>query len=122
MKKVILFGIAAVTMLVASCGGGESTEGNGQDTTKKHTTPVVTTTTYTVDTTATVINWKAYGKLDHADSTGNHWGTVNALSGTVTATDSAGTWTLTSGDVAVNMNSVKEANGAADLEGHLKAA
>jgi polyisoprenoid-binding protein YceI len=121
MKKVMLLGFAAIAMLVASCGGGESADGTGTDTTKKDTTPVVTTTTYAVDTTATVINWKAYGKLDHADSAGNHWGTVNALSGTVTATDSAGTWTLASGDVAINMNSVKEGQGAVDLEGHLKA-
>ena len=122
MKKVMLLGFAGVAMLVASCGGGDATEGNGTDTTKKDTTPVVTTTTYAVDTTATVINWKAYGKLDHADSAGNHWGTVKALSGTVTATDSAGTWALATGDVAVDMNSVKEAQGATDLEGHLKAA
>lgn len=111
-----------MAMMVASCGGGDSAEGNGTDTTKKDTTPVVTTTTYAIDTTATVLNWKAYGHVDHADSTGNHWGTVTALSGTATAQDSAGTWSLVSGDVAVNMNSVKDAGGATDLEGHLKAA
>jgi YceI-like domain len=118
MKKEILLGIAAFSMLIASCGGGESTEGNGNDSTAQDSTPVVTITDYAVDTAASIVNWKSYAKV--GDTSKYHMGTLKLAGGDLSASDSAGTWTLTAGTVNFDMNSAKESAGAADLDGHLK--
>ena len=116
MKKVILFGMLAFSMLLVSCGG-DSAEGTTTDTTAVVEAPKTVVTQYTIDTTATIINWKAYGKI--GDTSKYHAGTIKALSGTVSASDSAGVTALVSGDLAINMNSAKESAGATDLDGHL---
>ncbi|MBI3134632.1 MAG: YceI family protein [Bacteroidetes bacterium] len=118
MKKVMLLGIAAFSMLIASCGGGESTEGNGADTTAKDTTPAVVINQYAVDTAASIVNWKAYAKV--GDTSKYHMGTLKLSAGNITTSDSAGTSTLTAGDLTFDMNSAKEGAGAADLDNHLK--
>jgi VCBS repeat-containing protein len=118
MKKEILLGIAAFSMLIASCGGGESTEGTGTDSTKD-TTPVVVVTDYAVDTAASIVNWKSYAKV--GDTSKYHTGTLKLAGGDLSASDSAGTWTLTAGQVTFDMNSAKESAGAVDLDNHLKA-
>lgn len=117
MKKEILLGIAAFSMLIASCGGGEA-EGTGADTTKTDSVVAPVLTDYAIDTTASIIVWKAHPKV--GDTTYSHTGVVKALGGNVTAQDSAGTWTLTAGSLDVNMNSIKEDGGDGKLDGHLK--
>lgn len=117
MKKEILLGIAAFSMLIASCGGGESAEG-GNDTTAVDTTPVVTVTDYAVDTAASIVNWKSYAKV--GDTSKYHLGTLKLSAGNISASDSAGNWNLTAGDLTFDMNSAKESAGATDLDGHLK--
>jgi polyisoprenoid-binding protein YceI len=118
MKKSLLMGIAAFSMLIASCGGGESTEGTGTDTTAADTTPVVVINDYTVDTAASIVTWKAYGKI--GDTSKYHMGTLKMMGGTISASDSAGTSTLTAATIDFDMNSAKESAGAVDLDGHLK--
>src|SRR5687768_5297280 len=109
MKKEILLGIAAFSMLIASCGGGESTEGNGSDSTKD-STPVVVITDYAVDTAASIVNWKSYAKV--GDTSKYHLGTLKLSAGNISASDSAGVWNLTAGDLTFDMNSAKESAGA----------
>jgi len=116
MKKEILLGIAAFSMLIASCGGGDTTEGNGADSTAKDTIPTIVFTDYSVDTATTVFTWKAYG----SDTSKYHVGTIKALDGTISASDSAGTMALTAGSLTIDMNSAKDSGGATDLDAHLK--
>lgn len=120
MKKVIVLGIAAFSLLIASCSGGESTEGNGTDTTKKDTTPAVVMTNYAVDTAASIVNWKAYGSL--TDTSKYHNGTLKMSAGNITCQDSSGTWTLTAGDLTFDMASATDAAGMTDLDAHLEGA
>lgn len=117
MKKEILLGITAFSMLIASCGGGEA-EGTGTDTTATDSVVAPALTDYAIDTTASIITWGAHPKV--GDTTYSHTGVVKALGGNVTAQDSAGTWTLTAGSFDVNMSSIKENNGDGKLDGHLK--
>ncbi|MBK6525799.1 MAG: YceI family protein [Crocinitomicaceae bacterium] len=117
MKKVLLMGIAAFSMFIASCGGG-SAEGTGTDTTAVDTTPAVVINEYTVDTAASIVTWKAYGKI--GDTSKYHMGTLKMMGGTISASDSAGTSTLTAATIDFDMNSAKESAGAVDLDGHLK--
>jgi len=119
MKKEILLGIAAFSMLIASCGGGAA-EGTGTDTTATDSVIVPTLTDYAIDTTASIVTWKSYGKV--GDTSNYHMGTVKALGGNVTAQDSAGTWNLTAGNLDINLNSIKENAGEVKLESHLKGA
>ncbi|MFI2744400.1 YceI family protein [Zhouia sp. PK063] len=71
--------------------------------------------TYTVDTTASIIDWKG------SKPTGNHTGTINVKSGTVTVKNDS----LESGSFVIDMNSItdtdlKPGEGKEDLEAHLK--
>jgi polyisoprenoid-binding protein YceI len=116
MKKSLLMGIFAFPMLIASCGG-ESTEGTGTDTTAVDTTPAVVINEYTVDTAASIVTWKSYGKV--GDTSKYHLGTLKLMDGTITTSDSAGTSSLTAGQLTFDMNSAVA--DAADLTGHLKA-
>jgi polyisoprenoid-binding protein YceI len=116
MKKSLLMGIAAFSMLIASCGGG-SAEGTGTDTTAVDTTPAVVINEYTVDTAASIVTWKSYGKV--GDTSKYHLGTLKLMDGTITTSDSAGTSSLTAGQLTFDMNSAVA--DAADLTGHLKA-
>jgi polyisoprenoid-binding protein YceI len=116
MKKVFLMGIAAFSMFIASCGGA-STEGTGTDTTAVDTTPAVVINEYTVDTAASIVTWKSYGKV--GDTSKYHLGTLKLMDGTITTSDSAGTSSLTAGQLTFDMNSAVA--DAADLTGHLKA-
>jgi len=117
MKKEILLGIGAFSMLIASCGG-ESGEGNGTDTTATDTTPAVVWNEYTVDTAASVVNWKSYAKV--GDTSKYHTGWLKLESGNITTTDSAGISTLTAGELTFDMASATEAAGATDLDMHLE--
>lgn len=111
-------GIAAFSMLIASCGGGESTDGTGTDTTAKDTTPAAVINSYTIDTAASLVTWKSYGKV--GDTSKYHMGTMKLMNGSIDVTDSAGTSTVTGGYIDFDMNSPKESAGAVDLDGHLK--
>lgn len=117
MKKSILMGIGAFSMLIASCGGGESGDGTGNDTITKDTIPAVVINEYVVDTAASIVNWKSYGKV--GDTSKYHLGTLKLQAGNITTSDSAGTSTLTAGDLTFDMNTA--VSDAADLTGHLKA-
>lgn len=120
MKKEILLGMAAFSMIIASCGGGESTDSAGADTTKKDTTPVVVTNNYSVDTAASMVSWKAYGSL--TDTSKYHTGSLKLSAGNITTSDSAGTSTLTAGDLTFDMASATDAAGMTDLDTHLESA
>lgn len=120
MKTKIYLGIAAFSMLIASCGGGEGEGGHDNDTLSKDTTPAIVITDYTVDTVASIVNWKSYGKI--GDTSKYHMGTLKLQSGMITASDSAGTSSVTAGELVFDMNSAKESNGTVDLDDHLKAA
>ena len=69
---------------------------------------------YKVDTSASIVNWKAY------KVTGQHYGTVNLKSGALQFTDGK----LTGGSFDLNMTSIKvldmQGDMAGKLEGHLK--
>lgn len=120
MKKEILLGIAAFSMLIASCGGGKSEDTSGADTTKTDSTPVVVENVYSVDTAASLVSWKSYGKLN--DTTNYHLGSLKLESGSITTQDSAGTANVTAGELVFNMASVTESKGEMKLVDHLKSA
>ena len=116
MKKTILFGISAVTLLVSSCGGsGTEGEEHSADTTvveNEVVEPVVTD--FTVDTATTIVNWNNLNgeEVDHA-------GTVATLQGSIQVTTTGEESVITGGDLVIDMNSISE--GSEKLEGHLKA-
>lgn len=120
MKKSILMGMAAFSMLIASCGGSGSGEGTDKDTTAKDTMPVITTTEYDVDTATSMVSWKSYGKV--GDTSQYHLGSLNIQSGSITAQDSAGAWSVTAGTLTFDMASAKESAGMVKLDEHLKQA
>lgn len=68
--------------------------------------------TYKVDSASSTLTWKGY------KPTGSHTGTVLLQSGTIVMNGNK----LKSGSFVADMSSIKDADGSAKLEGHLKSA
>lgn len=65
-----------------------------------------------VDVANSTIHWKGY------KPTGSHNGTINLVSGNLEIEEGA----IIGGDFTVDMSTIKDADGSAKLEGHLKSA
>jgi polyisoprenoid-binding protein YceI len=73
---------------------------------------ITKTVVYTVDATKSVVTWKG-GKITGS----SHNGTIAIQSGTLNVDGK----NLKGGNFVIDMNSIKDADGSAKLEGHLKA-
>lgn len=110
MKKIAVLALAAATF--ASCNNSSE---NKAETTEKQTAAAAEGTSYTVDSTSTV-GWTG------TKPTGSHTGTFKVQSGSLSVKDNV----LTGGSFVININSLNNADLAADadskgkLEGHLK--
>ncbi len=117
MRKLI----AALPALIflASCGGSNS---ENAKTTSEQVAVSQTGETFAIDTTATLVSWKA----THKGGLAPRWGTINVSSGTVSIANDS----LNGGELKVNMNSLltdsksvtEDGKKATDLDGHLKSA
>lgn len=117
MKKISVLALVGVGLLAASCNSKEKTD-----------TSVATEQTVaeskgeilTVDTTASVVNWKAFHKGGFAP----RWGTLNVKSGDLSIEGGqvvAGNFNIDMASIKVDPASVTEKDKKpADLETHLK--
>jgi len=65
---------------------------------------------FSVNVDSSTLNWKGY------KPTGSHTGTINLVSGNIVLKDNS----ITGGNFVTDMNTIKDADGSAKLEGHLK--
>lgn len=102
--------IIAVSTAVLSC----KTKADEAVTSDAETvaTSEVTSTKYMANATESIIEWTGY------KPTGKHNGTIKVETGVFTVNDGK----LESGSFIIDMNSIKDADGSAKLEGHLKSA
>lgn len=106
---------SAVIGFLASCGGGNTEQKPPVDSTAtQNQAPAGVTKDFTVDTAASVINWKG------TKTNGEHKGTLKIKSGTVKVANgklAGGSFVLDMMSITVTDLTGKE---KADLEGHLK--
>ncbi len=115
MKK-LWFALPALVLFTA-CGGGSADKAETGD---KQEAAAQVGSSYVIDTTATVVDWKAA----HKGGMAPRWGVIKVSSGTI-AVDKG---VVTGGDFVINMSSLKvntasvteKEKKASDLEGHLK--
>ncbi|OJV50409.1 MAG: hypothetical protein BGO31_13650 [Bacteroidetes bacterium 43-16] len=116
MKKLFIFAFAA-TALLASCNGAE---GDKAETSEKKEVATQTGATYTVDTTASSLKWKAYhkGGLNPRFGILKGGGTVAVENGAITG----GTYTVDMNSLTTDPAAVGASEGkkSTDLDGHLK--
>lgn len=117
MRK-LLFALPAL-LLLASCGGSstENAKTSGEQVAAEQKGE-----SFTVDTVATFVDWKAA----HKGGLAPRWGKIKVTSGTISVDKES----LTGGEFVVNMNSLyvdpasvtEDGKKSTDLEGHLKGA
>lgn len=116
MKKLSIFAFAAVVLL-ASCNGAE---GDKAETSAQKEVAAQTGATYTVDSTASSLKWKAYhkGGLNPRFGTLKGGGTVAVENGAITG----GTYTVDMNSLTTDPTAVGASEGkkSTDLDGHLK--
>ena len=116
MKKNGLFALVAAGLILASCGG-KSTE---TTTSAEQEVAATTENVFAVDTTASVVKWKAFHKGGFAP----RWGTLSIQNGEISVLGDA----VNAGSFVIDMQSLKvdpasvteEGKKATDLEAHLK--
>ena len=116
MKKNGLFALVAAGLILASCGG-KSTE---TTTSAEQEVAATTENVFAVDTTASVVKWKAFHKGGFAP----RWGTLSVQTGEISVLGDA----VNAGSFVIDMQSLKvdpasvteEGKKATDLEAHLK--
>ena len=116
MKKNGLFALVAAGLILVSCGG-KSTE---TTTSAEQEVAATTENVFAVDTTASVVKWKAFHKGGFAP----RWGTLSIQNGEISVLGDA----VNAGSFVIDMQSLKvdpasvteEGKKAADLEAHLK--
>ena len=110
MKRQILtiFTIITVALTVNSC----KDKAKEADTKEAEAVAIteVPSEKYIADVTASTIEWKGF------KPTGTHNGTINLDNGVFNMADGK----INSGTFLINMSSIKDADGSARLEGHLK--
>ncbi|WP_313090111.1 YceI family protein [Chryseobacterium flavum] len=118
MKKISVIALVGVGLLAASCNGNKE-----KSTTAVGTEQAVAESkgeVLAVDTTASVVNWKAFHKGGFAP----RWGTLNVKSGDLSIEGgqvSAGNFIIDMTSIKVDPASVTEKDKKpADLEAHLK--
>ncbi|MGV7108129.1 YceI family protein [Flavobacterium sp. U410] len=117
MKKNGLLALVAAGLILASCGGKSS---DNTTTTAEQEVAVATENVFAVDTTASVVKWKAFHKGGFAP----RWGTLNVETGEISVLGDA----VNAGSFVIDMQSLKvdpasvteEGKKATDLEAHLK--
>ena len=118
MTKKGLFALVAAGFILVSCGGknAETT------TTEEQEVAETTENVFAVDTTASVVKWKAFHKGGFAP----RWGTLSMQTGEISVSGdvvNAGSFVIDMQSLKVDSTSVtEEGKKAADLEGHLKSA
>ncbi|MDK2771223.1 MAG: YceI family protein [Flavobacterium sp.] len=116
MKKNGLFALVAAGLILVSCGG-KSTE---TTTSAEQEVAETTENVFAVDTTASVVKWKAFHKGGFAP----RWGTLSIQNGEISVLGDA----VNAGSFVIDMQSLKvdpasvteEGKKATDLEAHLK--
>ncbi len=117
MKKNGLLALVAAGFILASCGGKSS-----ESTTTAEEQEVAETTenVFAVDTTSSVVKWKAFHKGGFAP----RWGTLSVQTGEISVSGEA----VNAGNFVIDMQSLKvdpasvteEGKKSTDLEAHLK--
>jgi polyisoprenoid-binding protein YceI len=108
----------ALMLALAACGGGTKPE--QAQTSEAQQAAATTGAAYSIDTTATTVDWKA----THKGGMAPRWGVIKVASGTLNVENG----TITSGEFEVNMNSLttdpasvtEKDKKSTDLDGHLK--
>lgn len=108
----------ALMLALAACGGGTKPE--QAQTSEAQQAAATTGAAYSIDTTATTVDWKA----THKGGMAPRWGVIKVTSGTLNVENG----TITSGEFEVNMNSLttdpasvsEKDKKSTDLDGHLK--
>lgn len=119
MKKNGLLALVAAGLILASCGGKSS---DNTTTAAEQEVAATTENVFAVDTTASVVKWKAFHKGGFAP----RWGTLSVATGEISVLGDA----VNAGSFVIDMQSLKvdpasvteEGKKATDLEGHLKTA
>ncbi|MBD8082818.1 YceI family protein [Chryseobacterium caseinilyticum] len=117
MKKISIIALAGLGLLLASCNKNSTqTPSQEQQVAEKQGD------VFAVDTTSSVVNWKAFHKGGFAP----RWGTLSLSSGELSLADgqlSAGEFVIDMKSLKVDPASVTEKDkNYAELEGHLKSA
>lgn len=119
MKKNGLLALVASGLILVSCGGKSS---DNTTTTAEQEVAETTANVFAVDTTASVVKWKAYHKGGFAP----RWGTLSVQTGEVSVSGGivdAGNFVIDMQSLKVDPASVTEKDKKyTDLEGHLKSA
>jgi polyisoprenoid-binding protein YceI len=113
MKKVTLFGMAAMSFFFVSCGGSNDTETTTENDSTQVEVIESVVMNYSVDTANTVITWSSFEGTEV-----DHQGTVKALSGTAEITTTGDVQEITGASLIIDMNSINEES--EKLVGHLK--
>ncbi|WP_130736031.1 YceI family protein [Flavobacterium sp. J27] len=118
MTKKGLFALVAAGFILVSCGDKKSET----TTTEEQEVAAPTENVFAVDTTASVVKWKAFHKGGFAP----RWGTLSIQTGEISVLGevvNAGSFVIDMQSLAVDPASVtEEGKKATDLEGHLKSA
>ena len=111
MKKTIL-ALSAATLLFTACQDAPKAD-NAEATDAQHVDSTATGATYNADLAQSTIQWTG------TKPTGQHVGTFNLKSGSVTVADN----NITGGKFVIDINSIKitdkDTNGTSNLKGHL---
>lgn len=118
MKKIFIGTFIMAAGLLASCGGSDSPQATVSE---AQAVAVPTGTVYEVDTSFSVISWRA----THAGGLAPRWGTLRLKEGSVSITDSAnvsgGSFNINMNTLTVDSTSVTEpGKNYMDLQNHLK--
>lgn len=122
MKRIAYLGMSAAALMFVSCGG-ETPEGenNGTDSTGTEVVEVEkTVNTFTIDTSASTLNWKGYESPTSEES--YHFGTVAISGGTFEITSEGDNHMVTAGELTVDMNRIESGEELEKLVGHLNSA
>ena len=121
MKRLIYLGICASFAVLTSCGGGEETtnEGENTDTTKVEEVVEITVMQYNLDTAMSTVNWKAYASTTSEEDF--HYGTIGITDGSFEITTENGVSSVSAGDLNISLGSIVSGEGADKLVGHLMA-
>ncbi|MEE2771119.1 MAG: YceI family protein [Bacteroidota bacterium] len=114
MKKIVLNALLVSAVAFTACKNDKSNETQPEDAQEVAMASEEQGTTFSVDSSATVIEWKG------EKPTGSHMGTIKVSEGNFTVNDSA----VLSGNFTIDMNSIEvtdlEGDQKANLEAHLK--
>jgi len=119
-KHIFLYSILLGSLsFMVGCGGGEKQTAATDEAKTVDTTAAVSAQTYTIDTSASIINWEGTEGLARITTT--HMGSFNIQRGSLSVKDSQ----LVAGSFVIDINSLKNADLTnpkknADLVGHLK--